>query len=141
VPPYEHGGSTASECPFKRTRNSLCGSSSQLWTRSETGFSGIGLEQEVATRRACWCFHLEHASPTGRVAGGLEFGRAVASAGAAGEDEFAARGELEQGAVGEVGAGAVVLRGEAVESGVAITVGPAARPAFTSGVCKAQVRA
>jgi len=67
--------------------------------------------------------------------------KAVAVSGAAGEDEFAVGGEFEQRAVGEVGAGPWIFRGDVVESGAAITVGPAARPEAMCGVWEAQVRA
>jgi len=69
----------------------------------------IGVAQEAAEGRPGGCFHLEHARPAGGVAGGLEFGEPIAVAGAAGEDEFAVGGELEEAAVGEVRAGAVDL--------------------------------
>jgi hypothetical protein len=58
--------------------------------------SGVGLEQDDP-------------GPARGVGGGGQCGEAVAVAGAAGQDEFAGGGELEEGAVGQVGAGAVGL--------------------------------
>ena len=72
---------------------------------------GVGVQQNVAEGGSGGGFHLEDARPAGGVVGGAEFGEAVAVAGAAGKDEFAAWGEFEQRAVGEVGAGAVDFEG------------------------------
>ena len=54
-------------------------------------------------------FHLDQAGPAGGVGGGHQLCQAIAVAGAAGEEQFALGGEFEEGAVGEVGAGAVEL--------------------------------
>jgi hypothetical protein len=101
----------------------------------------VGVEQNVACRHSGGILDLDHARPAGRIAGAHQFGETVAVAGAAGEDQFAVGGEFQEGAVGKVGAGPWILRGEVVSSGAAMTVGPAARPEAMCGVCEAQVRA
>lgn len=70
-----------------------------------------GIGEDVAesyTRRG---LYLEHPGPAGRIVGGAEVGEAVAVAGATGGYELSIGGEFEQSVVGEVGAGAVDLKG------------------------------
>jgi hypothetical protein len=73
----------------------------------------------VPKSRPICVFHVENAGPPGRAVGGSEFGKPVAVAGAAGEDEFAVGGEFQERAVDEVGAWAVDLewRGSGVGRG------------------------
>ena len=75
--------------------------------RGRQGSSGVGIKQDVAEGGTGGGLHFEHAGLAGGVGGDSEVGEAVAVAGAAGEDEFAARGEFEQGAVCETRGGAV----------------------------------
>lgn len=65
----------------------------------------------------------------------------IAVASAAGADEFPVGRNLEEGAVGEVGAMAVDFEGEVVSSKAAMTVGPVATPDARCGAWDAQVRA
>jgi len=67
----------------------------------------IGIQKDVARRGASRRLYLQDAGPAGWIAGAHQFGEAIAVAGSSGEDEFAGGSEFEEGAVGEVRAGAV----------------------------------
>lgn len=79
----------------------------------------IGVEQNVPKRGSVWALHFQDTSPTAGVVGGHKFSQTVPVARSPRDYELAVGGEFKEGAVGEVGAGALDLqrRGDVVRGG------------------------